>query len=544
MPIFDTSDILVSALTSSISSTLSGSTVIQLTTTSSVFAVSGSSGSYLSITNNPSSATLLSVAPFNSASVLTVTTSSVNISASAGTTITASSFVYTAGSNIEIQANNTGVTLGNAIGDNHSITGSLRITGSQVVIVGQVSASLFSGSFVGSGAGLSGIVASANPAGPNQSIQFNDNGATSGSGDFTFNKTNNSVSLTGTVSASVFSRALYYRDLTVTDSTNQNDYSPTGWNDADPNKATAICISGSASIKITGLAGGTDGRVAIIENQSSDHIIILEDDSASSLAANRFNFRNPVFLLPNGSITLLYDTTHQKWEPIGSSGGIGFGAFFNEFEDFGGTVGRFGTTVAGTGASAQISTYLFNTTLKPLGAWQIDTGTTATGRAHLGYTQATSVVPANGQAIMLTRLAVEALSNATDRYQIFAGWHDAVGATNVTDGVYWLYDDAASTAWQGATARASTRTTTGAAGPTVDTNYIWLGIFVNSTWTRATYFYSTDSITWVIAGSQTTNLPLAANQTGFGVTINKTASNTQRNCSIDLLAHRYDITRG
>jgi len=146
--------------------------------------------------------------------------------------------------------------------------------------------------------------------------------------------------------------------------------------------------------------------------------------------------------------------------------------------------------------------------------------------------------------VFLCRIAVENLSDATNEYQIFAGFHDAVGGTNVTDGVYWEYRRTASTAWQGATANNGTRTTTGAAGPTVDTNYIWLGIYINPTWTRATYFYSTDSRTWVIAGEITTNLPPQARTTGLGVTINKTAGTTARNCSIDLLAVRYDISRG
>ena len=259
-------------------------------------------------------------------------------------------------------------------------------------------------------------------------------------------------------------------------------------------------------------------------------------------------------MLPNGSATLLYDGVDSRWQPLGTSGGIGFGAFFDTYDDFLGAVDSFTTTAtevgrfagigAGTGASGQASTYLINTTEKPLGVYQIDTGTTNTGRANLGSTDASSIIPANGQAMFLCRIAVEALSDATNEYQIFAGFHDAVGTTNVTDGVYWEYRRGSSTAWQGATANNSTRTTTGAAGPTVNTNYIWLGIYINSTWTRATYFYSEDSRTWTIAGELTTNLPTAARSTGLGVTINKTAGTTQRNCSIDLMAYRYDITRG
>ena len=40
------------------------------------------------------------------------------------------------------------------------------------------------------------------PAGPLQSVQFNDNGATNGNGNFTFDPTTNNVVLTGSLSVS------------------------------------------------------------------------------------------------------------------------------------------------------------------------------------------------------------------------------------------------------------------------------------------------------------------------------------------------------
>lgn len=55
-----------------------------------------------------------------------------------------------------------------------------------------------SGSFVGDGSGLTGI--SAAPAGPNQSVQFNDAGSTSGSSDFLFDKTLKVLKLSGATS--------------------------------------------------------------------------------------------------------------------------------------------------------------------------------------------------------------------------------------------------------------------------------------------------------------------------------------------------------
>jgi len=62
-----------------------------------------------------------------------------------------------------------------------------------------VSGSVNAVSFVGNGSGITGITATAAPAGPNQSIQFNDAGATSGSGNFTFNKATNTVNLNGSL---------------------------------------------------------------------------------------------------------------------------------------------------------------------------------------------------------------------------------------------------------------------------------------------------------------------------------------------------------
>ena len=116
-----------------------------------------------------------------------------------------------------------------------SITGSLLATGSitfvgNMVLTGSLTASLglegtasyalsasnaltasfassgngffsgsFSGSFQGNGSALTGVVASASPAGPDTSIQFNDGGTTAGSADLTFNNTTNQLTLTGSL---------------------------------------------------------------------------------------------------------------------------------------------------------------------------------------------------------------------------------------------------------------------------------------------------------------------------------------------------------
>lgn len=74
-------------------------------------------------------------------------------------------------------------------------------TGSLVVLQ-------YTGSFTGDGSGLTNITTVALPAGPDKSIQFNDNGTTSGSGNFTFDKVNNVLFLTGSLQATSFTGSL------------------------------------------------------------------------------------------------------------------------------------------------------------------------------------------------------------------------------------------------------------------------------------------------------------------------------------------------
>tara|TARA_B100000287_G_scaffold60184_1_gene52692 strand:+ start:214 stop:5103 length:4890 start_codon:yes stop_codon:yes gene_type:complete len=67
---------------------------------------------------------------------------------------------------------------------------------------GLVSASFFSGSFGGDGSGITGITATTSPAGSDTHVQFNDGGSTGGDAGFTYNKTTDSITLAGHITAS------------------------------------------------------------------------------------------------------------------------------------------------------------------------------------------------------------------------------------------------------------------------------------------------------------------------------------------------------
>lgn len=329
--------------------------------------------------------------------------------------------------------------------------------------------------------------------------------------------------------------------LVTTPSSNQNDYAPTGLEFCN-----RLGINASASIKLTGLGGGYEGREITISNRSTDYLLWLENQNTASSATNRFDLPNgfPFFLMPGDRITLAYSGTSQRWQAVSASSNLGIMGL-TEFTDFaGGTTGPFTSTVSGTGASAQASTYLVNTTEKPLGVTQIDTGTTATGRATIGHAGTASIVPGQGCALSVARLAVETTVTGTETFTINSGFIDSSGGTR-TDGVIWenRWDGAAAewsqTRFAGATA---TRTNTGS--PTPDNNYLWLVVFVNPGWTRADFIYSTDSVSFTLASSPTTGFPSSTQYTAWGVSMIKSAGTTQRNCSIDLAGYRVDYVRG
>lgn len=332
--------------------------------------------------------------------------------------------------------------------------------------------------------------------------------------------------------------------LAVTPSASQNDYGPTGWSDTNPARATVLRIAPSATILLTGLTGGAAGRMAIIVNASTDYMIIVVPQASASTAANRFRHSAavlPLFLMPGDTATYLYDSTTSRWTLASSTRGAGLNSQLDVFDEFMATTGIFTTATSGTGASGQTGTYLVNSTEKPVGVMQLDTGTGSSGRAYIGAASNNGIVPAQGPAFSLTRMAVEALSDGTNRYQAYAGLHD--GSNIVTDGVYWTYQDDVNANWLRGSAAAASRTET-ASGIAAGTNYIWLGIFINADWTRADYFYSTDSVTWVIDGSNTANMPSSTQLVSVAAGINKTVGTTQRNLSVDLMGFRYDLSRG
>lgn len=94
-------------------------------------------------------------------------------------------------------------------------------------------------------------------------------------------------------------------------SADANDYSPT-----DLSISSVIRQDSSLDVKISGLAGGSQGRLMQYRNISIYKQTLLSE-SALSAAANRFNFEADLVLLPEQSVWLWYDVALQNWCQVG-----------------------------------------------------------------------------------------------------------------------------------------------------------------------------------------------------------------------------------
>ncbi len=118
-------------------------------------------------------------------------------------------------------------------------------------------------------------------------------------------------------------------DITPTQLTaNQND-----WNPTDLATSVVIRASTDASRDLTGLAGGSDGRIIMLMNIGGFNLV-LKNASASSSDSNRFLLGGAdVTLAPDQAAFLMYDSTSSRWRLIGGTGGGGGSTTFLALTD-------------------------------------------------------------------------------------------------------------------------------------------------------------------------------------------------------------------
>lgn len=103
-------------------------------------------------------------------------------------------------------------------------------------------------------------------------------------------------------------------DITPTTLTgNVNNYNPTSLSTSD---VLRLATDGG-NYNITGIAGGADGRILVLQNIGSGTIILV-NASASSDADKRFDITSNVNIRLNRTAIIQYDSTASRWKLLSS----------------------------------------------------------------------------------------------------------------------------------------------------------------------------------------------------------------------------------
>lgn len=97
---------------------------------------------------------------------------------------------------------------------------------------------------------------------------------------------------------------------------NTNNYAPAG---LDVSSVVRLS-SAIGGVNLTGITGGTDGRLLMLQNVGANTVTITHEDALST-AANRFSLRGAasMVLTASKSVTIQYDGTAARWRMLAGS---------------------------------------------------------------------------------------------------------------------------------------------------------------------------------------------------------------------------------
>ena len=280
-----------------------------------------------------------------------------------------------------------------------------------------------------------------------------------------------------------------------------DDWAPTGW-PGTTSRIKVIQLTANYVDKvqiISGLVNGTAGRIVTLSNVSTDNLIILELNSTSSSAANRFKFlgRGAYFLFPGDDITLLHNGT--QWSQLSGSTTNGHMAF----DDMLGAVNAPAPTVnfgeaaygsaSGTGAILRNEDQILN----GIGTINLTTGTTASGNSTLKAMSRSGFYLTAGIAskyCIVSRFRLNQLPTAAQDFTFAVGisTQSNVGGITVSGSNSW-YASFANGFWRNYTSNtANTLISDTTTTLPVTTNAIVLGTYHPNNMGDTVFFYSAD----------------------------------------------------
>jgi hypothetical protein len=296
----------------------------------------------------------------------------------------------------------------------------------------------------------------------------------------------------------------------TTTNAREDDYSPTGWPGTnDVVKVIRITPNNTNNIvSIGGLTNGTAGRIVTIVNDATDQLLILDHESPTSTATNRFKMQlqMSVFIMPGRDMTFLY--TGTRWSQMNP----GQYAQLDLVDNM--------TSGNQTRGTANASTLFFHQGVGTgsgmradavgnfdLGGINADTGTTSTGNTvgaiSIRNGGAGNALNVNGQFPMVYLAAVGSLAAPTSLQDYTAnvalegtsaGWSGL--------GYIWKMPTFATTyagVWEIDVTNTAGTLAVNVVTAVATTTKQYLGIFNHGNNGNATFFSSTDGITYTAA---------------------------------------------
>jgi hypothetical protein len=334
-----------------------------------------------------------------------------------------------------------------------------------------------------------------------------------------------------TLVANLSDQLLLSGDLTPAQITaNQNDYNPAGLANA-----TVLRLNLDATRRITGIAGGADGRVLIILNVSAavDADLIMTYEDTASVAANRIANDTDTVLEPLSAAILIYDDTSSRWR-IAAVKRKYTGTTFRHTPFY--ATDFLGAAGADTGEASYA-------------VWDlavIATGTQAKQASepnHPGILRVTSSTTTNSGAVIRTDASAVRLAGGEIAEFVFRpvdlttatirlGFIDTATSADVTDGAY--LEMAATGVIIGRTANNSTRSSTATLATLVANTWYRGRIVVNRAATAVDFYVFDDNGNLLGSAQLTANIPTAAGrETGHGIIGTKSGTVAQAIFDID-----------
>lgn len=188
-------------------------------------------------------------------------------------------------------------------------------------------------------------------------------------------------------------------------------------------------------------------------------------------------------------------------------------------------------TSSGAGAVASLGTFGLDTTEKAQGIEYVSTGTTSTGSSSSTRVISGTLRNSGTKFVLTQRMALENLSDGTNRYIAFFGIGDA-NSEPVNVGMYFRYtDNINSGRWECVTTNSGTVTTVTDSGITADTTYHVFTIEIAADGLSVMFY-----IDGILVQTHTTNINTATSPILIQRMIIKSVGTTARKLNCDYVS--------